>query len=397
MSTKTRSKTDSACAPEQQPEWFKQVMLKFDTKFDELKDSIKLNFAAKKADDAYKKAEEVEESVKQLQNENLLLKKEIQVIRKMVDNTENYFRRQNLIFDGMQEESKEAGDVCEKKLNKLLRDCDISATDLNFEKVHRLGHGDKKPRPLIARFSTLKDRQLVWSMKHKLKGSSVRVSEDFTQIVRNNRRLLFPILKAAKDSPEVTSATLTQDKLFINHKLYTVDNLDTLPESIQPHKVATVQNESALVFFTQHSIFSNFHPMPIKIEDKVYTCNEQYYQYKKASFFGDTDIMQKILETCDPFAQLSLGKRVKGYKREVWMKSAADVLAAANKAKYNQHERAKAALLASGGRRIGEASLDMEFGVGLMLNDCNVCDTSKWKGKNIMGKILTDIRTSLEI
>jgi len=302
-----------------------------------------------------------------------------------------------LIFEGVQESNRETWEFSEAKLLGILKE-NMNLENISFERVHRLGNtgsNRRKPRPIIAKFSSFKERQLVWNNRTKLKGSNVWVSEDYPQVVHNNRKTLIPILKAAKQSSEIQSASLKQDKLFINGKQFTVENLDDLPEVIQPHNVATVKTDNALVFFSKNAIFSNFHPSKITINGSDYCCNEQYYQAEKARYFGDGNTLQKILQTTDPFIQLSLGKEVQGYKHDTWMERASDVLEEANRAKYHQNGQAREALLATGTRILGEASRDKTFGIGLALNDENVCDTSAWKGKNIMGKILTNIRDSL--
>jgi len=42
---------------------------------------------------------------------------------------------------------------------------------------------------------------------------------------------------------------------------------------------------------------SNFHQAPMRIDNTVYSCTEQYYQYKKADFLHDVDKMMKIMST----------------------------------------------------------------------------------------------------
>jgi ribA/ribD-fused uncharacterized protein len=216
--------------------------------------------------------------------------------------------------------------------------------------------------------------------------------EDYPYVVKQNRKRLEPILKIAKQSPEIKSATLKQDQLFINGKKFTVNDLDSLPTCIHPNTVATVKNKNAIVFFSPNATFSNFHPLEITLKGKIYSCNEQYYQSEKAIFFGDTETAAKIMDTTDPYDHLALGKKVKGFKEDVWSGHAVNVLKEANFAKYDQHPKARQYLLSTGSLVIGEASRDTFFGIGLPIKDPNVCDTKTWKGQNKMGMILAEIR-----
>ena len=50
-------------------------------------------------------------------------------------------------------------------------------------------------------------------------------------------------------------------------------------------------------------------------------------------------------------------------------------------------------LLTTGTRKLGEATKHPTFGIGLNINDDNVTDSSKWKGQNVMGNTLHDIRS----
>jgi predicted NAD-dependent protein-ADP-ribosyltransferase YbiA (DUF1768 family) len=72
-----------------------------------------------------------------------------------------------------------------------------------------------------------------------------------------------------------------------------------------------------------------------------------------------------------------------------------NTLFTANQAKYSQNQSAKAALLATGNKVLGEASSNKLYGTGIGLFSKDAADCSKWTGKNLMGKILSDIRDRL--
>ena len=186
------------------------------------------------------------------------------------------------------------------------------------------------------------------------------------------------------------------DKLYIDGKLYTVDNLESLPTNLQPQNRCHKQSENVFVFFSKHSIFSNFHPLPSKVQGETFHCNEQFFQRSKALFFGDEVTAEKIMSETDPAKMNMLGKRVRGYTKEKWENNAKRCLKLVNEAKFLQNPSAKAALLDTGSKILGEASPDLTYGIGMHLTAPSVLETQKWSGKNMMGEILTEIRDSLK-
>ena len=68
-----------------------------------------------------------------------------------------------------------------------------------------------------------------------------------------------------------------------------------------------------------------------------------------------------------------------------------------NYLKFSQNEIFKQKLLETGNRILVEASpVDKIWGVGLDENDENILDESKWKGQNLLGKALMEVRKMLK-
>lgn len=54
-------------------------------------------------------------------------------------------------------------------------------------------------------------------------------------------------------------------------------------------------------------------------------------------------------------------------------------------------------MLETGNRKFAEASsYDKIWGIGLHEDDKDVLDESKWRGQNLLGKILTEIRDEMK-
>jgi ribA/ribD-fused uncharacterized protein len=101
------------------------------------------------------------------------------------------------------------------------------------------------------------------------------------------------------------------------------------------------------------------------------------------------------MKSNDPYEMMSLVRKIKNYNHSVWTKLAEKVPMKANSVKYSQNPDASAALIATGQKRLGEASTNTFYGTGVGLFAKDPGDFSKWKRKNIMGNILTKIRDSL--
>ena len=128
--------------------------------------------------------------------------------------------------------------------------------------------------------------------------------------------------------------------------------------------------------------------------------SEQYFMYEKAKAFGDEEIAMRILfEGKDPKQAKTLGRKVKGYNDEVWNKMRYKVMLRANLLKYLQNKDIEKLLLNEEfeGKNFCEASpVDQVWGVGLAENDPLIDDESNWRGQNLLGKVLDEVRDILK-
>lgn len=350
---------------------------------------------------------QTDEVIKSLKKENAELRNEVKELKHKMIHMESQSRRENLLFDGVDEAENETWEESERKVFEILSKMEIAGHDnIKFERVHRVGEkSTTKPRTIIAKFSYFKDRENVWQHRFNLKKSKIWVSEDFPYEILKARQILYPALREGlrlKKDPKsgIKSVSLRIDKLYVNKKQFTANDTDKLPQCLQPQQIATktdpVTNVTA--FYTKHSIFSNMNTkFPFKIEGRQYNCPEQFFHYCKAIHFNDTESAQKIMSTLDPFSQLGYGKSVKNYNHASWNKKANQTLLKANRAKYEQNDEARKALFATGNATLAEASPSKEWGTGVRLHDKDSTDPTKWVGQNQMGQILMQIRDNLKL
>lgn len=123
---------------------------------------------------------------------------------------------------------------------------------------------------------------------------------------------------------------------------------------------------------------------------------EQYMMAEKALLMGDDDTYEKILQESDPRKQKALGRRVKHWNESKWKKHRVAIVLAGNLAKFSQNVHLKKALLATGKTELVEASPnDTIWGVGLRQSDPRIKDKKTWRGLNLLGQILTQVREML--
>lgn len=143
-------------------------------------------------------------------------------------------------------------------------------------------------------------------------------------------------------------------------------------------------------------IYSNWAPSDIVVGDKTFNCVEQYMMYKKAEVAGDTESMQAVMNTQMPNEQKAIGRRIKNYDDAKWAAVRYEIVKEAIRAKFTQHADLKEKLLASGNKHIVEASpYDVVWGIGMGEDHPDRFDESKWRGDNLLGKCIMDVRAEL--
>ena len=147
------------------------------------------------------------------------------------------------------------------------------------------------------------------------------------------------------------------------------------------------------------SFLSNFEPCYIYYNDggkmRCFTSSEQMFMYFKAKHFGDTEIMEQILAAKTPKEAKKLGRGVRGFNEIEWTKHRMNYMYEAVWSKFNQNGRLLIKLLDKkfDNKTFVEASpYDKIWGSGMGMNDSGVDDENNWRGMNLLGKTITNIR-----
>ena len=130
----------------------------------------------------------------------------------------------------------------------------------------------------------------------------------------------------------------------------------------------------------------------------VFCCAEQYMMYKKAILFDDFEHAIKILNTVEPKKIKELGRQVNNFDEGLWSKHKERIVIQGNILKYSQNVKLRDYLCSTKDKILVEASpYDKIWGVGLKKESANISTPQKWKGLNLLGFILMDVRDRLKI
>jgi ribA/ribD-fused uncharacterized protein len=149
-------------------------------------------------------------------------------------------------------------------------------------------------------------------------------------------------------------------------------------------------------FFTEASPFSQWYPCHFVGDGLAFNCAEQYMMHGKARLFDDAKAADQILAAAHPREHKALGRTVKRFDAKVWERERERIVKDGNRAKFTQNPQLLELLLATRGTTLVEASpYDRIWGIGLAETDPRAHDPAQWRGKNLLGKLLTELRDEL--
>ena len=104
---------------------------------------------------------------------------------------------------------------------------------------------------------------------------------------------------------------------------------------------------------------------------------------------------KKLLHTVNPRTAKDLGAAVNGLEKDTWDAAKKEIMRELLKIKFSNAKLRKE-LLDTGDIKLAEAGFDTEYSIGLPLSSTDLAERKKWKGKNVLGEILCDIREHLK-
>ena len=172
-----------------------------------------------------------------------------------------------------------------------------------------------------------------------------------------------------------TITVLTENKTQLKIR---IDSVDT-PESGQPFGKRAKQALS-------ESLFGSC----------TYPTCEHWMMAEKARLFGDYEQLDLIHATDSPKEAKARGRKVQGFNAETWDPNKIRIVTEGNSAKFEQHDDLNEFLQSTGGTVLVEAAgRDVIWGIGLGASNPKAQDPNTWRGKNLLGFVLTTVREQL--
>lgn len=132
------------------------------------------------------------------------------------------------------------------------------------------------------------------------------------------------------------------------------------------------------------------------IDGCTYSCAEQYMMAEKARIFHDNAMLEMIMKAAHPKEMKAYGRAVQNFDAEHWDAAAYSVVKKGNLAKFSQNPELWYFLKQTKGRILVEASpRDRIWGIGMGKNNPDAQSPCTWRGKNLLGFALTEVRDIL--
>jgi ribA/ribD-fused uncharacterized protein len=142
--------------------------------------------------------------------------------------------------------------------------------------------------------------------------------------------------------------------------------------------------------------FSQWYPAAFEVEGEAYPTAEHWMMASKAKLFCDSEILAQILEAPDPRSAKALGRKVRNFDDKVWKANARRLVTEGNIHKFSQNDELRLFLKSTGDAVLVEASpRDCIWGIGLGQDNPRALDPVTWRGQNLLGFALMDVREKI--
>ena len=145
-----------------------------------------------------------------------------------------------------------------------------------------------------------------------------------------------------------------------------------------------------------YGFLSNWDLSGFDLDGIHFNCNEQFIMYRKAMILGDTVTAQKILAADSPEVQQTLGRNAEGFNEVIWDGQRPAVAYRGLYEKFSQNADLKKKLLDTGNAFLVECAWkDLIWACGRRLDDEERRDIGRWRGRNMLGFTLMEVRDAL--
>ncbi|HIR92233.1 MAG TPA: NADAR family protein [Candidatus Egerieimonas intestinavium] len=147
----------------------------------------------------------------------------------------------------------------------------------------------------------------------------------------------------------------------------------------------------------ENGYLSNWYLSKFTVDGVTFSSTEQYMMYKKALLFQDQESAEKILRTDNVSEIKTLGRNVQNFDEKIWIKWREAIVYRGVIEKFLQHPELAEKLEKTGDEIIAECAVkDRIWGIGLSMKDENRYCIDKWRGQNLLGEILMQVRKEIK-
>ncbi|MEL6614603.1 MAG: NADAR family protein [Bacteroidota bacterium] len=141
---------------------------------------------------------------------------------------------------------------------------------------------------------------------------------------------------------------------------------------------------------------SQWYPSPFSVGEHHYASVEHWMMAEKARLFGDEEALGRVLASNHPGEAKAIGREVRGFDLDRWKAARYRIVVHGNVTKFSTYPGLSRFLLTTGDRVLVEASpVDRVWGIGLSADDTRAQDPSLWRGLNLLGFALMEVRERL--
>lgn len=184
----------------------------------------------KKNDEQIEEKTILVQRIEELEEQVQSITKELKQERENLINLEQYTRKENLIFNQIPESDDEN---CKDKIKNILENMGIISNEIKFHAVHRIGKKRQGTfvRPIIARFVSREDRDLVFYKKKEIKRANPNayITQDYARAIKEERKILIKAMKNGRIQG-LTNIKVLDRFLYVGNEKFTSKNLPSYLE-----------------------------------------------------------------------------------------------------------------------------------------------------------------------
>lgn len=144
------------------------------------------------------------------------------------------------------------------------------------------------------------------------------------------------------------------------------------------------------------SCLSQWFESSFRIDGTGYATAEHYMMSAKARLFDDHESAEAAVAAVTPAEAKKVGRNVENFDEATWLEHRYQIVVEANRAKFTQNELLRTYLVSTGDRVLVEASpVDPVWGIGLAADHINAQSPERWRGLNLLGFALMEVRNEL--